>query len=418
MQKVKHLLYFLFLPLALCAQSIKFDTSSNNWQEVLAKAQKLNKPIFVDVYTDWCGPCKWMDQNVFNAPSVAKFFDSNFLSVKIDGEKGYGPGFAQLNSINSYPTYLFFSPKGELVLTGLGSKPADVFIKSANNALENLKSGISLQDLEDKMKSGNLKPVFVEEYIKKLSVQRKPNGALIEYYLNVIPEDSLNTPNVISMITTGKISRMPVKGKIFQIFLNEYKKYPVKSGELMSAWNSIRNRLLEYIDSAGRQNDEIWLAEIMEANDYLNDNPVYVKRERNYFLCRYYAFAKDSAVFIKYAIQFANNYFLEIDKSEAMRADSIGFINALSVKFKKPLPKTDKEYVQFKRVYRYESVIAMNELTEILLLYKQKFPTSFKENLEEIKKWLTYSIDAYRENPVYGLDYEKTLIRNETYFLK
>lgn len=34
------------------------------WEEVKEKAAKENKPIFVDAYTTWCGPCKWMAKNI------------------------------------------------------------------------------------------------------------------------------------------------------------------------------------------------------------------------------------------------------------------------------------------------------------------------------------------------------------------
>lgn len=418
MKKVKCLLYFLFSSLIVSSQSIKFDTSGNNWQEVLVKSQEKNKPIFVDVYTDWCGPCKWMDQNVFNMQKVATFFNTNFLSVKIDAEKGYGPAFVQANSINSYPTYLFFSPEGELILIGHGATPANVFLTSAGNALKNLRSGISLQDLEDKMKSGTRKPEFIERYIKTLSIQGKPTGRLIEYYLDAIPEDSLNTPKVFEMIYLGKIERMPVEGKLFQTLFNAYKMNPVKSGEMMSPWNTINNNLLRFVDSAGTQNDTAWLSEILKAKDYLNDNPVYVQRERIYFLCRYYAFANDRAAFIKYGTQFFKTYLLGVDNREAIKADSVAFSRALAAKFKKPVATTSEEYVEFKRVYRYESVIAMDELTEILFLFKQKFPASFKQHMEEIKGWLAYTINAYKENPVNGKGYEKMLIENEAYFLK
>jgi thiol-disulfide isomerase/thioredoxin len=40
--------------------------NGKNWSEVLALAKKENKYIFVDCYTTWCGPCKYMSGTLFH----------------------------------------------------------------------------------------------------------------------------------------------------------------------------------------------------------------------------------------------------------------------------------------------------------------------------------------------------------------
>ena len=37
----------------------EINFSDKSWEKVLAKAEKSNKLIFVDAYTDWCNPCKY-----------------------------------------------------------------------------------------------------------------------------------------------------------------------------------------------------------------------------------------------------------------------------------------------------------------------------------------------------------------------
>ena len=39
-------------------RSIRFEEGS--YQEVLAKAKKENKLLFIDCYTSWCGPCRML----------------------------------------------------------------------------------------------------------------------------------------------------------------------------------------------------------------------------------------------------------------------------------------------------------------------------------------------------------------------
>ena len=59
------------LAIPAVAQEIKFQ--EKGWEKALKKASKQDKLIFVDAYTTWCGPCKWMSANVFTDDAVADF---------------------------------------------------------------------------------------------------------------------------------------------------------------------------------------------------------------------------------------------------------------------------------------------------------------------------------------------------------
>ena len=57
-----------FISTAAQAQGIVFE--KGQWADILKKAADQNKPIFVDAYTTWCGPCKWMAKNTFTDEKV------------------------------------------------------------------------------------------------------------------------------------------------------------------------------------------------------------------------------------------------------------------------------------------------------------------------------------------------------------
>src|SRR5580692_944424 len=63
-------------------QGVAFEHGLS-WQEVLQKAKKENKYVFVDCYATWCGPCKWMDKNVYPIDSVGTFMNDRFISVRM-----------------------------------------------------------------------------------------------------------------------------------------------------------------------------------------------------------------------------------------------------------------------------------------------------------------------------------------------
>lgn len=64
------------------AQEIKWMTLN----DALEAQKKAPKPIFMDVYTEWCGPCKMLDKNTFHDPEVVAFVSKNYYAVKFNGE--------------------------------------------------------------------------------------------------------------------------------------------------------------------------------------------------------------------------------------------------------------------------------------------------------------------------------------------
>jgi len=57
-----------------------------SFDKAVELAQKNKKHIIVDVYTQWCGPCKMMSKNTFNNPQIAKYINENYYAVKYDAE--------------------------------------------------------------------------------------------------------------------------------------------------------------------------------------------------------------------------------------------------------------------------------------------------------------------------------------------
>ena len=60
-----------------------------NWltlEEAAAKNQKEPRKMVIDVYTDWCGWCRKMDQSTFSNPEIADYVNKNFYAVKLDAE--------------------------------------------------------------------------------------------------------------------------------------------------------------------------------------------------------------------------------------------------------------------------------------------------------------------------------------------
>lgn len=129
-----------WLLIILCCFSIFWSVAQIQFQhgtleEAKAMATAQHKPLFVDIYADWCGPCKYMAKTAFTDSTVASFFNSHFVSVKIDGEKNDGPGVFATYGLTAYPTLLFFYPDGSLARKVVGAQDANNLVSLANLTL-------------------------------------------------------------------------------------------------------------------------------------------------------------------------------------------------------------------------------------------------------------------------------------------
>ena len=55
-------------------------------EEALELQKETPKKILMDVYTDWCGPCKLMDKKTFQNHDVATYVSKHYYAVKFNAE--------------------------------------------------------------------------------------------------------------------------------------------------------------------------------------------------------------------------------------------------------------------------------------------------------------------------------------------
>ena len=165
---MRKLLFLLVLAIAnatgIYAQSegINFHHELT-WAQATAKAKAENKLIFIDFYTQWCGPCMNMAQNVFTLPSVGAFYNSTFVNLKIDAERGEGVTLAKKFGVRSYPTYAFIDPATEQMVHRSGSRQTpEQFIRTGKDALVPTRRSFYLQEQYSK---GNRDRAFLIDYI-------------------------------------------------------------------------------------------------------------------------------------------------------------------------------------------------------------------------------------------------------------
>ncbi|MEG0499543.1 MAG: thioredoxin family protein [Rikenellaceae bacterium] len=217
-------------------KTINLLTSSLD--EIKAQAKKEGKMIMVDLSATWCGPCKMMKKNIFTLPTVARFFNKNFVSlfVECDIEKEKAAQLKKLYGYSAFPTILFLNAEGELVHKMVGStETGDQFIAVAKKALENK----GLKHYNDRYAAGEKSPEFIKEYITVLgeSYEKEQAAKVANDYLSALTLEQLATKDNYAILKDN-ISDMDAKP--YQLFAaNRAKFYPVASQRDVESYYSM-----------------------------------------------------------------------------------------------------------------------------------------------------------------------------------
>lgn len=105
--------------------------------ELQRKINQSDKPVFVDIYADWCRSCIEMERKVFPDARVQSAF-SKMILLRVDMTKFTDEDAAILASLQLYgpPAMLVFEPvQGQEVMRIIGFQETNAFAQNLNQAL-------------------------------------------------------------------------------------------------------------------------------------------------------------------------------------------------------------------------------------------------------------------------------------------
>jgi len=219
---MKQLLIIALLALSLVGASqnngIQF-LNDTIFENVLARAKAENKLIFIDCYTVWCGPCKYMDANIFPDEKLGEFHNTHFINLKYDMEKPYGMVVRKKYGIKAYPSFLYLDGNGEVIHRFVGStiKPED-FLEVSRKALD---TEDNFKAVNQRILQGDRRASTISNYLS-LNYGAANADTLVNDHFNLVTDAEKLSNDTWKMMKSHGTS---YNGVAFQYFKNNRKAY-------------------------------------------------------------------------------------------------------------------------------------------------------------------------------------------------
>jgi len=214
------------------AEGISFEHIS--LEAALEKAKAENKPIFIDIYAIWCGPCKYLTNEVFVEENLGDYMNEHFINLKLDGEEGDGDYLMAEFGLDAYPTMLYLSPDSEELNRIVGAVSADEILETSKGVVDPSTTLLFQQDQQYAQGDRNKK--FLQEYIGELVDKEKDFEPIVEEYIGLYPELNLDREEEFLIFCVGVND---LNATLNQSFLGNIRKHSEQFPELTQAKFSI-----------------------------------------------------------------------------------------------------------------------------------------------------------------------------------
>ena len=133
----RFIVWMLIMGLTLCASARAAVEWGRSYRAGLEKAKTEKKLVMIDLYADWCGPCKILDKNTFGNKDVEARLSNQFDTVKIDLDKSpEAKELAKKFDVNAIPHVIFLDADGRRLSDIVGYVPPDEFLKEMDGVVK------------------------------------------------------------------------------------------------------------------------------------------------------------------------------------------------------------------------------------------------------------------------------------------
>ncbi len=297
------ILFFLVMESGF-SQGIDFKHIT--FEEALEVAKKEDKFIFIDFYTQWCGPCKKLAKGPFMDPEVGNYYNKHFINLKLDAEKE-GLKTAQKYKVAAYPTLIFVNADGDIIYKSIGVKYIDNMVQLGEEAINSVYDKYNLENIKEEFAKKQHDEKFLKFYIQKMTEYGMNPLEGIEAWLKVQTEIKEGDPAMLTFLQKHR-KYLILNTKAAEVLKNNKEAYSIGLTErqqrpLNSLYRSIYQNTLRL--AYRTQNPELLKVYIEKSRE--NEEEIKVREELNWLNVEYFRMNKDYPIFMTEACKYVDS---------------------------------------------------------------------------------------------------------------
>ena len=99
------------------------------FQQAVAKADKENKKLLIYFTAKWCGPCRFMETEVFNTDSVTRITQQQFIAFKVDFDAWVTKPLTEKYRVDGLPSFVIVDSLEAVERRAIGRSNVSEFVR-------------------------------------------------------------------------------------------------------------------------------------------------------------------------------------------------------------------------------------------------------------------------------------------------